>query len=217
MTAICFTWISSAPRDNPTTPLQRKYGDFYAACMDSDLADQLGEKPVEPVLAKIDALSNKKDLAALVSALSVNDGTRTFFAFGSEQDQKDATKQIAGIYQSGLSLPDRDYYLEDDAHMTKIRGQYKDYATALFKLAGDDDATAAREADAVITIETALAKGSLPQGGFARSAQGLPFPAGCRFEHAGPRLRLERVPGGHSGPVARKAEHWDAGVLQGDE
>ena len=149
--------------DNPKTPLQRKYGDFYAACMDSDLADQLGEKPVEPVLAKIDALSNKKDLAALVATLSIHDGTRAFFAFGSEQDQKNATRQIAGIHQSGLSLPDRDYYLEDNAHMTKIRGQYKEYATALFKLAGDDEATAAREAEAVITIETALAQGSLPR------------------------------------------------------
>src|SRR6185437_8738032 len=149
--------------DAPATPLQRKYGDFYASCMNTDLADQLGEKPVEPVLAKIDGLQSKKNLAALVAALSDEYGTGTFFRFGSEQDQKDATQQIAGVYQGGLSLPDRDYYLENDARTTKIRGEYKNYVTAMFKLAGDDDATAAREAEAVMTIETALAKGSLPR------------------------------------------------------
>jgi putative endopeptidase len=147
--------------NDPKTDLERKYGSFYAACMNSDVADQLGAKPVAPVLEKIAALNNKKDLATLVADLSVNNGTPAFFSFSSEQDQKDATRQIAGIYQSGLSLPDRDYYLENDPRMTKIREQYKEYATALFKLAGDNDDKAAQEADAVLAIETALAKGSL--------------------------------------------------------
>jgi putative endopeptidase len=149
--------------DSPKDALQRKYGNFYAACMNTDLADQLGEKPVEPVLAKIDALKDKHDLAALVAELADHDGTRVFFSFGSEQDQKDATQQIGAVYQSGLSLPDRDYYLVKDARMTKIREQYKQYVAALFKLAGDNDDKAAQEADAVLTIETALAQGSLPR------------------------------------------------------
>ncbi len=149
--------------DNPTTELQRKYGNFYAACMNIDLADQLGEKPVEPALAKIDALANKQNLAALVADLSVNDGTHAFLRFGSEQDEADATQQIGALYQGGLSLPDRDYYISNDARMTTIREQYKQYVTALFKLAGDDDAKAASETDAVLTIETALALGSMPR------------------------------------------------------
>ena len=149
--------------NDPKTALQRKYGDFYAACMNSDLADQLGEKPVQPVLAMIDQLSDKKGLAALVARLEVDEATGTFFRFGSEQDQKNSEREIAGIYQGGLSLPDRDYYLLDDARMTKIRQQYKEYATALFKLAGDNDDKAAEEADSVLAIETALAKGSMPR------------------------------------------------------
>ena len=149
--------------DSPATPLQRKYGDFFASCMNTDLANQLGEKPVEPVLNKIDALSSKRDLAALVATLQNNDAVSALFDFGSMQDEKDATREIAGIFQGGLSLPDRDYYIVNDARMTKIRAQYKDYVTALFKMAGDDDAKAAQEADAVITIETALAKGSMPR------------------------------------------------------
>jgi len=147
--------------DDPTTPLQRKYGNFYAACMNSDLADQLGEKPVEPVLDKIGALKDKHELAALVADLAIHDATPTFFRFRSEQDQKDATQQIGGISQGGLSLPDRDYYLDSGARMEKIRVQYKQYVAALFKLAGDNDDQAAQEADAVLTIETALADGSM--------------------------------------------------------
>lgn len=149
--------------DHPKTPLQRKYGDFYAACMNTDLVDQLGDKPVVPVLAKIDALSNKAGLAALLASLSVDDGTHAFFRFRAEQDQKDATKMIGGVSQGGLSLPDRDYYLVNDTRMENIRTEYRKYVTALFKLAGDNDDQAANEADAVLTIETALAQGSMPR------------------------------------------------------
>jgi putative endopeptidase len=149
--------------DDPKTPLQVKYGNFYAACMNSDLSDQLGEKPVMPLLATIDALKDKHDLASVVAELTEHGGTRVFFVFGAEQDQKDATQQIGAVFQGGLSLPDRDYYLEDNDRMRTIRTQYKQYVTNLFKLAGDTDDKAAQEADAVLTIETALAKGSLPR------------------------------------------------------
>lgn len=149
--------------DNPKTPLQQKYGNFYAACMNSDLADRLGDKPVEPLLAKINALSSKEGLASLVATLSAEDGTNAFFRFGAQQDHKDATKMIGGVFQGGISLPDRDYYLVNDARMENIRTEYKKYVTALFKLAGDNDDQAASEADAVMTIETALAQGSLPR------------------------------------------------------
>jgi len=152
--------LNSAATD-PRTALQRKYGDFYAACMNTDLTNQLGEKPVQPVLASIDGLSDKKGLAVLIARLQVDDATNAFFRFGSEQDQKDSQKQIGAVYQGGLSLPDRDYYILDDERMTKIRKQYKDYAVALFKLAGDNDDKAAAEADSVLAIETTLAKGSL--------------------------------------------------------
>ena len=157
-------WVDlNRAANDPKTPLQRKYGDFYAACMNTELADQLGEKPIQPVLASIDALSDKKGLAALIVRLQVEDATSAFFNFGSEQDEKDSQKQIGALYQGGLSLPDRDYYILDDERMTKIRKQYKDYVVALLKLAGDNDEKAAAEAESVLTIETALAKGSMPR------------------------------------------------------
>jgi putative endopeptidase len=149
--------------NDPKTPLQKKYGDFYAACMNTDLADRLGDKPVMPVINKIDALSSKGQLAALLADLQSKDSTGAFFRFGSQQDQKDSTRQIAIVIQGGLSLPDRDYYILDDERMTKIREQYKAYAVGLFKLAGDTDEKASTEADSVLAIETALAKGSTPR------------------------------------------------------
>ncbi|HTV04966.1 MAG TPA: M13 family metallopeptidase [Acidobacteriaceae bacterium] len=147
--------------DDPQTPLQKKYGDFYSSCMDTTLADQLGAKPVEPILNKIAGLNSKQNLAALAAQLSMDDGTPVFFNFRSQQDEKDASREIAGLLQGGLSLPDRAYYLDNSPRMQTIRVQYKQYVTALFKLAGDSDAKAAQEAGAVMTIETALAQGSM--------------------------------------------------------
>ncbi|HTY82693.1 MAG TPA: M13 family metallopeptidase N-terminal domain-containing protein, partial [Silvibacterium sp.] len=157
-------WVDlNRAANDPKTPLQHKYGDFYAACMNSDLSDQLGEKPILPVLTSIDGLSDKKGLASLLARLQVDDATGAFFRFDSEQDEKDSQKQIGGVFQSGLSLPDRDYYILDDDRMTTIRKQYKEYVVALFKLAGDNDDKAAAEADSVLAIETTLAKGSMPR------------------------------------------------------
>ncbi|HEY6448924.1 MAG TPA: M13 family metallopeptidase [Acidobacteriaceae bacterium] len=149
--------------DDPQTPLQRKYGTFFAACMDTDLADKLGDKPVLPAVQRIDAMQDKKSLAALVAWLEIDEGSSSFFRFGVQQDQKDSTQQIEGIGQGGLTLPDRDYYLEDNPHMTQIRQQYHDYIVTVLKLIGDSDERAATEADQVIGIETALAKASIPR------------------------------------------------------
>jgi putative endopeptidase len=149
--------------DAPKTPLQRKYGDFFAACMNDDLANQLGVKPIQPALERIAGLQDKKQLAALVAELQVQSGTRVLFGFGIEQDQKDSTKQIAGTAQGGLTLPDRDYYLEKSDRMEKIRDQYRAYVVSLFQLAGDSEDQAKAEAGHVLDIETALAQGATPR------------------------------------------------------
>ena len=147
--------------DAPKSPLQKQYGDFFAACMNVDAVNAAGLKPMEPTLAAIAALNDKKKLAALIADRRYD--VTGFENLGYEQDQKDSSKQIAAVFQGGLSLPDRDYYLLDDEHMTRIRAQYKEYVTRLFKLMGDDDQKAASETRAVLDIETALAKGSMPR------------------------------------------------------
>ncbi len=146
--------------DSPATPLQRKYGDFFAACMDSDLADKLGDQPILPLFARIDAIKDKKDIAAVAAYLDSKTPTGIFFRFGVEQDEKDSSKQIEGVSQGGLTLPDRDYYLEDNPHMQEIRAKYHDYIVTVLKLTGETEDQAKTEASEVIDIETALAKGA---------------------------------------------------------
>ena len=149
--------------DSPKTPLQHKYGDFFAACMDTDLADKLGDKPVQPLFARIDAIKDKKDIAAVAGYLDSSTPTGIFFRFGIEQDQKDSTKQIEAVHQGGLTLPDRDYYLQDDEHMQSIRAKYHDYIVTVLKLTGESEDQAKSDADHILEIETALAKGATPR------------------------------------------------------
>jgi putative endopeptidase len=149
--------------DNPSTPLQHKYGDFFAACMNTDQADKLGDQPVLPVLHRIDAIQDKNQIAGLLGWIDAQTGAAGFFRFGVEQDQKDSTQQIESVGQGGLTLPDRDYYLEDNTHMADVRTKYHDYIVTVMKLVGDSDDQAAKEAGQVMEIETALAKASLPR------------------------------------------------------
>ncbi len=149
--------------DSPATPLQRKYGDFFAACMDSDLADKLGDQPILPLFARIDAIKDKKDIAAVAAYLDSKTPTGIFFRFGVEQDEKDSSKQIEGVSQGGLTLPDRDYYLEDNPHMQDIRAKYHDYIVTVLKLTGETEDQAKTDAGEVLEIETALAKGATPR------------------------------------------------------
>jgi putative endopeptidase len=149
--------------NSPKSPLQRKYGDFFAACMNTDLADQLGDKPILPLFARIDAIKDKKEIGAVAAYLDSRTPTGIFFRFGVEQDQKDSSQQIEGIHQGGLTLPDRDYYLQDDTHMQEIRAKYHDYIVAVLKLTGETDDQAKTDADSILSVETALAKGATPR------------------------------------------------------
>ncbi len=157
---LLYSDLKTAAAD-PKTPLQKKYGDFFAACMNVDEVDKLGAKPLQSELNAIDGLKSTKDLAALNVELTRRFGGGELLGVGVMQDQKDSTQQILGTGQGGLSLPDRDYYLNPDARFVKIRQQYVEHVTKMFTLLGDSPEQAAKEAEAVMTIETALAKGSM--------------------------------------------------------
>ncbi len=152
---------TAANPDVKRTALEQKYGDFYAACMNTELADQKGGAALKPALDSINALSDKKQLAGLLGTLEMPHGISGLFAFGVGQDQKDSTRQIAQTGQGGLSLPDRDYYLSQSPRQQKIREQYVVHLTRMFQLAGDSPEKAASEAQNVMAIETALAQGSV--------------------------------------------------------
>jgi putative endopeptidase len=149
--------------DAPKSPLQKKYGDYFAACMNVDLVDKLGAKPIESELAIIDKLESAKQLAALNLELEHQFADGQLLNLGVQQDQVDSSKQILGTGQGGLSLPDRDYYLTDDDRSKELRSQYVEHVTKMFVLLGDTPEKAATEAAAVMRIETALATGSMPR------------------------------------------------------
>jgi putative endopeptidase len=145
----------------PKSPLQVKYGNYFAACMNTKLTDDLGAKPIQPQLAEIAALQDKKKIAQLDVKIENQYGRGFLFGVGVGQDQKDATKQILQTGQGGLSLPDRDYYIKDDERSALIRKQYVEHVTKMFILLGDTPEHAATEAADTMRIETALAKGSM--------------------------------------------------------
>jgi putative endopeptidase len=149
-----------AASKSPKTPLQKKYGDYYASCMNTPLIEQKGLAPLQPALDRIAALKDSRDLAPLIGDLAAQGSSAPLFRFGIQQDDKDSSKEIASISQAGLSLPDRDYYIVDNKHFQEIRKQYTDHLSTMFKLAGDTPEQAAKEASAVLAIETALAKAS---------------------------------------------------------
>jgi endothelin-converting enzyme/putative endopeptidase len=140
-------------------PATRKIGDFYASCMDEAGIEAKGLAPLAPELARIDALTGPDGLPAVL-AREHQAGVRAFFSLRSTEDNADATKVIAEVDQSGLGLPDRDYYLRTDAASLDLRNAYRRHVANTFRLLGEG-AAADANADRVLAIETDLAKASL--------------------------------------------------------
>jgi putative endopeptidase len=148
----------AASGHGPQSEQRRKIGDYYAACMDEDGIEKKGLKPFQPELERIDAIKSRSDLAAAIAHLH-RIGTSPLFFFSSTPDYTDASAMIATADQDGFTLPDRDYYLTSD--YKDERALYRAHVTRMFRLLGDDKNRAAAEADAVLRIETALAKASM--------------------------------------------------------
>ncbi len=146
---------SAAPGSN-----EQKIGDFYASCMDEPRINADGAKPLEPELARIDAIQNVAGLRTEVGRLQAL-GIRAVFRFGSTQDEKNSSQVIGGADQGGLGLPDRDYYTKTDDKSKQIREQYVDHITKLFVLLGDQRAKADADAKTILNLETKLAEASL--------------------------------------------------------
>jgi endothelin-converting enzyme/putative endopeptidase len=148
---------ATSQRDEVT----REIGDFYAACMDEATIEKRGTTAIKPYLDSIASLSSVKDLAALTAPLQLTFGASIIFNSGSMQDPDNSEAIIAELDQGGLGLPDRDYYLNDDAKSKETRERYLQHVQAVFQLAGDTPENAKTNAETVMRIETALAKASL--------------------------------------------------------
>ncbi|GAB3744565.1 M13 family metallopeptidase [Hymenobacter agri] len=137
----------------------QKVGDFYASAMDSTAIDAAGLKYLKPHLDRIMAINSLADEQKFLADPKSHAGN-VWLSSGVGQDEKISTQYAVYFNQGGLGLPDRDYYLKDDARSKAIRAAYRTYQVNMFKLLGDDQATAEKNADAVTRIETRLAKAS---------------------------------------------------------
>jgi predicted metalloendopeptidase len=147
--------LEEASRSNaPAGSEERKVGDLYASFLDSARVEALGVTPLKGELDRIAALKSTAELPAMFAHLARIGIARPFGA-GVGADPKKSSVNAVQIGQSGLTLPDRDYYLVNDARMTAVRQSYANYLTTLFTLASIPDPAGA--ASRVIALETALA------------------------------------------------------------
>ena len=150
-------------KDNPQrNATQTLIGDYFAACMNTDKIDEWGSQPLSDDLQAIAQLEDKKQLGGLIGRLIKHTDARAFFiGLGSEQDAEDSSLMIGGIHAGGLSLPDRDYYLEINEKKEATRQAYVAHLAAMFELLRESAEQAETSAATVMRIETALAKASL--------------------------------------------------------
>ena len=149
---------AAAKPDPGRNAVTQKIGDYYASCMDEKAIDAKGVAPLQPELVKIANINSKAELADLAAAMTDDN---VLFRFESTQDFRDANQVIANADQGGLGLPDRDCYTKSDAKSAELRKEYLAHVQKMFELLGDGPETAAAEAQTVMRIETALAKGSM--------------------------------------------------------
>jgi putative endopeptidase len=146
--------IEALPPDAPSGSIEQKVGDFYRAYLDTAAIEQRGLKPAQPALEAIAAARTHADLAHLMGRpdLALKAPLRVLMTL----DQKDPDRYIVAITQSGLGMPDRDYYLKDDAVYAGLRAKYQRHVARLLELAGDTDS--ADEARSILELETQIAK-----------------------------------------------------------
>jgi endothelin-converting enzyme/putative endopeptidase len=163
--------LEEAAQPNPPNQPQRnavtqKIGDFYAACMDESAAEKKGVAAIQSELDAIGGIKSAKDLTPVVARLQLTYSRYSYsssmlFSAGSTQDPDDSEHVIADVDQGGLGMPDRDYYIKDDAKSKETREHYLLHVQNIFQLIGDSPAVAKQNAETIMRLETAMAKASM--------------------------------------------------------
>jgi len=129
---------------------------LYQSIMDTEARDKNGVAPLTPYLEKITAIQNKQDLQAFLTEMQQYGGAG-FFGFSVRADAKDSNANAAYLYPAGLGLPDRDYYIENDASAKETRENYKKHVAKMLQYLGDSEAEATKNAETILAFETSLA------------------------------------------------------------
>ena len=151
--------IEDASKDNTVTKgsSKQKIGDFYLSGMDEAKIEALGFEPIKKELDKIKSLSTKTDLIKYLAYLN-SYGMYPLFYAGGTIDDKNSNNVIAVLYQGGMGLPDRNYYLKDDERSKAVREEYVKHIGRMFKLIGYDDASSSNLASTIYNIELKFAE-----------------------------------------------------------
>ena len=142
-----------------TGSLEQKIGDFFATAMDTVAIEEAGLTPLTAEFEKIAALKTKKDVLDQIAYMHSKSLFPLFFIFP-EQDKKNSEMVITYLWQGGLGMTDRDYYISDDGRSKELRSEYVKHLVKMFELMGDDSESARKAADTIMKIETRLAKAS---------------------------------------------------------
>ncbi len=150
----------SARTDWPAGSAEQLSGDFYAACSNETQANQLGLKPVQPLLDEVAAVKTRADVQRVIGHLH-GIGVNVGFAMYANQDLHEPTQMVAQLDAGGLGLPDRDYYLKTEPRFVEARAKYHEHVAKMFTLAGSAPAAAEASANSVFDFEKRLAEASL--------------------------------------------------------
>ncbi len=149
---------ASAPQQQGT--LGQKIGSLYNLMMDSVRLNKEGWDPIKANLEKIKAIKDRREYQLVTAQLDRKGESTMMYGISVGADQRNADMNIVGISQGGIGLGTRDYYLNDDEQTVKVREAYKQMMKNLFTMVGNDEATAEKKMNAVMAIETRLAKAS---------------------------------------------------------
>jgi putative endopeptidase len=141
---------------NPAESIEQKVGDFYASGMDTVTINKRSYAPIKPLLAKIEAISDIRSLMYFVVEEAKVDNS-SIIAFRVSPDAKNSSMNIAHTYQTGIGLPNRDYYFKSDSSTVAIQEAYKKYLTTLFQLTGSNAEESQKNANLVYAIDKQLA------------------------------------------------------------
>jgi len=164
--------LEEAAKASNRTPLEQQVGDYYASCVDEAAVDKAGIKPLQPELDRIARMESKSQLPEIIASihqmirpanLNFIDAQYQGILFGlySSPDFDNAQVTLAALDQSGMGLPGREFYLNDDDKSKRIRDLYLKHIAKMFELTGEPQTQAAADAQSVLAMETTLAKAAM--------------------------------------------------------
>ena len=148
-----------AGQENEKGTVAQKIADIYNLAMDSAKLNTEGIEPIKADLERIASVKDKAEIVPLMAELS-HIGIRPYFTFFVDADIMDSKSNLFQLYQGGISLGEKEYYLDTDEATTDIRNKYKEHIVKMFRLAGFDESAARKNMEAVLEIETRIAKAS---------------------------------------------------------